>query len=295
MPANDNLPVIAVLMTCHNRKAHTLECLELLHQQESIGLEFLLKIYLVDDGSTDATADTVSNFFPSVEIIRGDGNLFWNGGMHLAWKTALQGNYPFYLWLNDDSMLLPDALRRLLKDYKMLISRDIPIGAIAGTMVDPESKKPTYGGHLIINQFNQLFTRLINPDNKPIAADYLDGNFVLIPSDSVALIGILDKEYKHAYGDYDYSRRLIKAGKNCWIGCGNHGFCTVNAPSISPKGQASFRTRVAEVKKLSRLQPAKDHMRFIRRYGGSFWIVWWLKAWLRGSCPTLWLLLTRER
>ena len=43
---------LAVLMTCHNRRQKTLACLAALQRQE-LPPNIVLKVYLVDDGSTN--------------------------------------------------------------------------------------------------------------------------------------------------------------------------------------------------------------------------------------------------
>ena len=78
---------IAVLLTCHNRSEKTTACLHSLFQCY-LPSDFVLDVFLVDDGSTDGTAELVTEKFPKVIIIHGDGNLFWNRGMHLAWSYA---------------------------------------------------------------------------------------------------------------------------------------------------------------------------------------------------------------
>src|ERR1039457_1924637 len=102
---------IAVLMTCHNRRTATLACLSSLENQIN-NSDFSLTTYLVDEGCTDGTAEAVANH-PKIHIIRGDGNLYWNRGMQLAFSTARRDNHDGYLWLNDDVVLDQDALSRL--------------------------------------------------------------------------------------------------------------------------------------------------------------------------------------
>ncbi len=63
---------IAVLLTCHNRRAETLRCLEALLAQDA-GAS--LRVFLVDDGSTDGTGEAVRVSFPQVNVVQGDGSL----------------------------------------------------------------------------------------------------------------------------------------------------------------------------------------------------------------------------
>ncbi len=53
--------------------------------------EVRLDTFLVDDGCTDSTAQAVDKEYPQVKILQGDGNLFWGGGMRMAWDEALKG------------------------------------------------------------------------------------------------------------------------------------------------------------------------------------------------------------
>lgn len=45
-----------------------------------------VRLILVDDGCTDGTPDMVQNRLPDAIILRGNGNLWWGGALHLAYK-----------------------------------------------------------------------------------------------------------------------------------------------------------------------------------------------------------------
>src|SRR6266545_6846519 len=109
-------PVVAVTLTCFNRKQTTLRCLRTLHEQSGQD-NYRLACFLTDDASTDGTSDAVKAEFPQVHILPGTGDLFWGGGMHLAMAAAMELKPDFVLWLNDDVILKPDALARLLAAY----------------------------------------------------------------------------------------------------------------------------------------------------------------------------------
>jgi hypothetical protein len=36
-------------------------------------------------------------------VLGGDGSLFWNGGMRLAYADAMRSDFDYYLWLNGDT------------------------------------------------------------------------------------------------------------------------------------------------------------------------------------------------
>ena len=106
---------VAVLLTCHNRKAKTLDCLASFYRAV-FPAGYTFDIFLTDDGSTDGTKDAVKKLYPQITIINGSGNLFWAGGMRLAWETAMgEYSYDAFLLLNDDVMLNSRFLLNLMK------------------------------------------------------------------------------------------------------------------------------------------------------------------------------------
>jgi GT2 family glycosyltransferase len=207
---------ISVLLTCHNRKEKTIKCLKHLFSQQDLDINFNLSVFLVDDGSIDGTSEAVSSHFPSVKIIKGKGDLFWNRGMYLAWKTALnevKSNY--FLWLNDDTFLKINAVKTLLND---ITAESI----ICGVTISEINGGITYGGFLHRNK------KLMLPNGSIQRCDYFNGNCVLIPASVVDKIGINDPYYHHALGDFDFSLRAKKKGIENFISSESIGFCELH-------------------------------------------------------------------
>ena len=71
---------IAVLLTVHNRKECTEKALSHLFQSKMPN-DVTLDVYLTDDGCTDGTAEMIQQEYPSVRVVKGDGNLYWNRGV----------------------------------------------------------------------------------------------------------------------------------------------------------------------------------------------------------------------
>lgn len=55
-----------------------------------------LCVYLTDDGSTDGTTEMLREKYPQVKVVSGNGNLFWDRGMHAAWREAVKGDTYFH-------------------------------------------------------------------------------------------------------------------------------------------------------------------------------------------------------
>lgn len=122
------MKTIAVLLTVHNRKEKTMKCLENLFNQQ-IPSGYSIAIYLTDDGCTDGTVEAVKKRFPTVQIVQGDGTLYWNRGMWTAWNAAAKHNHDYYLWLNDDTYLLPGAIEELVQSATRCHEDAIVVGA----------------------------------------------------------------------------------------------------------------------------------------------------------------------
>lgn len=193
---------IATLLTVHNRKEKTLQCLENLYKQV-IPEGYELQVYLTDDGCTDGTPEAIRKEFPQVNIVSGDGTLFWNRGMWTAWDAASKAkDYDYYLWLNDDTFLYEDCISSLVHASKLKEDKAIIVGACQWL---DHSKGLSYGAFLKNKQ------RII-PNGTLKEAETFNGNVVLIPRDVFNQVGNLDYYYRHSHGDTDYGFRAHKLG-----------------------------------------------------------------------------------
>lgn len=271
-----NKKQLAVLLTCHNRRDTTLSCLYALYQQKAI-----FDVFLVDDGSFDGTSDAIKANYPEVNIIKGNGNLFWVGGMRLAFAEALKHNYAYYLWLNDDTLLESDALPNLLNDHQLLVQRDYPNSIVVGSAKDPVSGEHTYGGRVRSKSLFSNTFKPVKPGKEPKECDTMQGNIVLIPSKVAEKVGNLDAAFIHSMGDLDYGLRARKLGCSVWVSPHYIGVCPRNSVSGSwadlnlpwmQRLQKVFQTKAF---------PIKAWTVFVKRHSGHFWFFFWTFPYLR--------------
>ena len=271
---------LAVLLTCHNRVEQTLKCLELLENQENITID-TLDVFLVDDGSTDNTAFRVAEKFPKVKIIQGDGSLFWNRGMHLAFNKAIVGNYKFYIWLNDDTFLYKNALNITFASYFGLPQAKRS-SIMVGSTCDEKTKLTSYGGYSKIPGWNPFRYKLVEPSlNEVTECQTMCGNYVMIPDSIVKEIGIIDPEYRHRWGDVDYGLRATKAGGTLFVAPGHIGTCSFNQQSNSWENRSlPVKERIKIINSIKGLQK-EDWRRFTQLHGGTFWFLFWLSPYIK--------------
>lgn len=214
---------IAILLTVHNRCEKTLSCLENIYSQK-LDTDSEITVFMTDDGCTDGTAEKVSEKYPQVEIVLGDGSLFWNRGMHRAWLRAIElGNYDFVLWLNDDTKLMPDAIMRLLSWSNITHNKSIIVGS---TLSDECKRFFSYGG-----KTGGIRQCPLHPDYSELKKCVaFNGNIVLIPQFVYENIGIIDPKFRHSFGDVEYGLRATKCGLTNYLAPGYYGYCEHNNP-----------------------------------------------------------------
>ena len=193
-------------MTVHNRRDTTLECIRRFYTCRGVEA-YEVDFYLMDDGCTDGTSEAITDSFPQVIILKGDGNLFWNRGMYECWKEAIKTHHDYYLWLNDDTMLFENAIEVLFKDYESAGELSI----ISGCCCDTATRSvTTYGGR---DEDDKLMP--LNGQLQQTVA--MNGNVALIPNEVIEIIGILDPYFWHSGGDNEYSFRAKKYGIPTYI------------------------------------------------------------------------------
>ena len=272
---------LAVLMTCHNRHALTVRCLESLRAQDG---DAEIALFLVDDGSGDGTAEAVRATWPGAHVIPGNGSLFWNGGMRLAWDTAAKaGSFDHYLWLNDDVVLEPGAIERLLREAADLAGPDGAI-IVAGSTRGPQREEVTYGGQLRPDPRRPLRLTVVPPESTPIPVESVSGNIVLVSAAAFTRLGNLSPDFVHIFGDLDYGLRARAAGIAVYAGSGFFGECDgpdMSGTSLDPRlGRwERLRLRWREERKLH----ARDWRTFVARHGkaGPLGFVYSLTPWWR--------------
>jgi len=258
---------VAVLLACHNRKKTTIHCLESLYAAKPSNWN--LKIYLVDDGSTDGTGDAVEQFDPTIQIIKGDGNWYWAHSMYQA-EMAIKEPHDAIMWLNDDTKLDIDSLRKI--DFQLALNPD---SILIGQFKSSSSDNLTYGGYKKYDRHPFHFKNVLAQDEL-LPVDTFNGNLVLIPITVSRKIGSIDGEYAHAYADIDFGLRARSVGIKLGVVPGFIGDCDKSDPAI-------YNNLIQELRALvsTKSSPIKSQIRYLRRHGDHFWPIYLVAPFIR--------------
>lgn len=266
---------ISILIACHNRRSQTLRCLRALEAAVSNSCSY--RVILVDDGSVDGTAQAVQREFPSVVIVAGDGQLYWNGGMRVAWERAIRyQDSDYFLWLNDDTEMLPGSIAKMLQLSSLISSSAV----VVGRTIDLETGEQTYGGVREVGGLRRLSYR--QNGESATFCDTMNGNAVLFPAVVPDVVGLNSPRFSHSFGDFDMGLRVRRAGMDVVqlgppVGYQSRNESALHMPTHLDFGNAK------QVLLNPKGLPPREWAEFCRRHAGPLWLVYFVARYIRLS------------
>ena len=207
---------VALVIPVHNRRETTLQCLRSLSRIDKSDL--IIKIFIVDDGSTDGTSQAIRERFPEVVLIDGDGTLHYAGGTNRGIESARTWEPDYIATMNDDSIFHDQFLKRMIKT-----AETNPHSIIGALLLLWDEPHKVFQVGQIWNTWNggwkipQNLT-VSNVPSEAFEVECIVGNCVLFPIDAIRECGRMDeKRFPHGWGDAQYSIRMRKAGWKLFI------------------------------------------------------------------------------
>jgi len=210
-------PTVCIVVLNWNRREDTLDCLASLERLNYASHWILV----VDNGSTDGSVETIERTYPPVEIIQTGANLGYAEGNNVGLREALSRNADYALVLNNDTIVAPDMLTRLVEAAEA----DAHVGATGPTIFFHEAPDIIWsaGGQFDWRRGKPLLRGLRErdvgqfPDSQPV--DYLPGSAILMRREALEQIGGFEPRYFLYYEDNDWCLRAQR-----------HGYTIVHVP-----------------------------------------------------------------
>ena len=256
--ASRSAPDLAVIIVSWNVRDLLLEALRsLLADLEASHLR--ARVLVVDSASGDGSADAVRAAFPQVELFAESENVGFVRGNNLALRAlgldqpdaGLGGPRAVYL-LNPDTITQPGATRAL---FDALFNE--PRVGLVGANLTYEDGSFQHGafafpglrqlwaeffptpGRLIEGRFNGRYPRSLYAAQLPFAVDFVLGAAMMLRSEAVRDVGLLDEGFVMYCEEVDWAWRLRRAG---W-----HARCVPTAHVVHLGGQSSGQIRPQSV------------------------------------------------
>ena len=251
---------LAVIMTVHNRKNKTIQCLDSLSKVNNIPD---YDVFMCDDASTDGTVEAVQEKYPKTIIVKGNGSCYWTRGMFLAMKEASKGDYSLYLMVNDDVLFsneMWNIMDETLNNRKNVGVTGATRSAITGNL--------TYSGAEFYHSDGRSYVGTKIPPNgkNNNVCDVSNWNCFLISKDIITSVGLIDPVYEHSFGDFDYTLRMKSCGMKVVVSCDYIGVCESNSIAGTYRdGKIPGRERIKKIFSPTGL-PFKSWSTFVKRY-----------------------------
>lgn len=202
---------IHVVVPVFNRLSLTQALVACLRRQT---LNQSLRILIVNDGSSDGTADWLA-VQADIDVLVGDGSLFWGGAVDLAVRhlQTLAESEDWVLLMNNDTTVGDDFVQRLLDTA----TNHAP-AAVGSVICDEADHTRLLSIGANVDAWRLLTRDILDTDKSKATAavvevDALSGRGVLFPmAGLIAAGGMRPRALPHYLADYEVSVRVRKAG-----------------------------------------------------------------------------------
>jgi len=205
---------VSVILLTRNTCRQTREAIEsVISSTDALSKE----IHIVDNGSTDETASVLPVAFPEIHYSRMERNVGFARGVNLAAREAKSA---FFLLLNSDARLEPDALRLAVEWMRANRS----CGIAGAQLFYPDGKKQNS-----IANFPSLATELLNKSvlrtlwperfpgkeqeyREPVEVESVIGAFFLVRREIWETLGGMDERFFFFLEETDFCLRARQTG-----------------------------------------------------------------------------------
>jgi len=245
-------PQAAIIVLNWNGCADTLECLGSLRR-----LDYPARHVVVDNGSVDESVRIIREKFPEVELIETGANLGYAGGNNVGIRAMLERGAKYLVLLNNDTIMDPDALTKLIQAGESRPEAGI-FGARIVAYDDPE--RVLYAGAVEVSE-GAYYSFLTDCGNgakgagqELYPAPFVHGAGFMIRASMLAQIGLLDERYFLYFEETDFCSRARL-----------HGHRIVVVPSATIRHKVS-RSMGGEGSPLQNYFKTRNHLYWARRY-----------------------------
>jgi GT2 family glycosyltransferase len=174
-----------------------------------------LTVLLVDNGSPDGSGAALSTSFPDVPFLQTGANLGYTGGNNRGLRWALEHGCDYALVLNNDTVLEPSAVSRMVEAAEA----HGRTGAVAPKILYAEMPDRIWFGGGRLNRTRAVGLHRLQGERDPDPhggeveeVTFVTGCCLLLPARVVREVGGFDENFFAYVEDVDFSIRLREHG-----------------------------------------------------------------------------------
>jgi len=206
-------PLIWTIVLNWNNYHDTRECIESIRRST----QRVTKIVIIDNGSTDSSFTRLREDYENdslIYLIRNEANLGFARGVNVGIRYALNQGADFILLVNNDAVLDPDCIRKLVT----VMQKNPAIGLAGPRILYFNDRHRIWQG---ASRFSLLKSWVCHPeankkqnrcalDTKEVTC--LTGCVMLIARRVLEDVGLFDEDFFMYGEDVDFCLRALKAG-----------------------------------------------------------------------------------
>lgn len=217
---------LGIAIVSYNTRDLTAGCLASVYQELET-TDLCGKVWVVDNASTDGSAEMIEKRFPQAELVANPENVGFAGATNVAMaQMKASGETPQYvLLLNPDTQVKPQALSRMVT-----FLRNHPrVGVVGprlvygdGTFQHSAFHFPTLCmaffdfwplNHRLLNsRLNGRYPRRLYEAGEPFPIDHPLGAAMMVRRETIQEVGLLDPNYFMYCEEIDWCKRIKEAG-----------------------------------------------------------------------------------
>jgi GT2 family glycosyltransferase len=258
---------VNVLMTTHSRGLLLSECLNALSTSARVA-DVALTVFLANSGTSQSgLLDTHLSERVNIIEIQVPSDSFWANSMRVAsevsWVKESESDY--VLWLNDDTLLEPKAIRTLLDASLGLDNQAIVVGSCKSL-----ANEWSYGGKRRRGKILRLhFDNVWPSSDSLVKCDTFNGNCVFFSRSVDHRLGGFPKGFSHHRADFVFGLMASKKRISSFVAPGYLARCEVNLtyPNFNELKGKGLRKRLHFISN-PKVGPFGEHLSFCLKYGG---------------------------
>ena len=205
-------PVVTIVIPTWNGWDNVNECLGTVAKQVYSGT---LRTIVVDNGSTDGTADKLSTVWPDVGVLRFSENRGFTGACNAGMARAIEDGAEYVMLVNNDTLLDQNMTARLIA-----VAESRPEAGMLNPLICFVDHPDTvWANGNVLSLFSAVGdgadmgrarAEVVREGTKRVSA--ATGCILLVRSAVARQLGLLAEDFFIYYEDADWSLRMRKAG-----------------------------------------------------------------------------------
>ena len=166
------------------------------------------QIILIDNESNQKDLNDLKNQFDQVKTFTSEKNLGFTGANNIGINYAIKNQFEYVMLLNNDTEIDKNFINPLLEAFQKYNK----LGAVQPVIMNFYQNKKVWNAGGNLNKFFGYTSVIKKPKYINRKIDWITGCCILIKTEVIKKVGLLDENFFAYYEDVDWSIRIKKAG-----------------------------------------------------------------------------------